>query len=315
MIPRLIVHGGAWNIPPEYEGDHLNGVRHAIAQVYPLLRDGCTALDAVEAAVQHLEDDPTFDAGRGAVLNADGEVELDAMIMDGATLRFGAVAALQNTLHPVHVARLIMERTEHNLLVGVGARRFAGEMGVPEVRADELVTQREWDYYEGARRDPAYSTRRSFQPEHESDANVAPHGTVGAVAVDRQGNLAAATSTGGTAMKLPGRVGDTPIIGAGTYADNSCGAASATGWGEYVMRVLLTRTACDLLRTLEAPEAAEMAVDVLRQRVAGLGGLILVDRGGRYGFAHSTSKMAFAYVDDCGQVVAGTRKGSQTAAG
>lgn len=311
MIARLIVHGGAWNIPPEYDEDHLAGVRKAIASAYPLLQRGGPALDAVEAAVDCLESNGAFDAGRGAVLNADGQVELDAAIMDGATLRFGAVAAIQHTLHPVHVARLVFERTGHNLLVGAGARRFATEQGIPWAELDELVTPRERAAFERARTDGAYSTRLAFEPgEGKSGLESSPRGTVGAVAMDLNGNLAAATSTGGTMMKLPGRVGDTPIIGAGTYADNECGAASATGWGEYAMRVLLTRTACDLARNLPAPEAARAAVDVLRTRVAGLGGLILIDRQGRYGFAHSTSKMAFAYVDDAAGIVAAMSSGS-----
>lgn len=305
MIPRLIVHGGAWNIPPEYDEDHLAGMRKAISSAFQLLQRGGSALDAVEAAVQYLESDGTFDAGRGAVLNADGEVELDAAIMDGATLRFGAVAAIQNTLHPVSVARLVFERTEHNLLVGMGARRFASEQGIPAADHGELVCPRERAFFERARADSGYSARASFEPgEGRSDCGGSPMGTVGAVAMDEHGNLAAATSTGGTAMKLPGRVGDTPIIGAGTYADNECGAASATGWGEYIMRVLLTRTACDYARQMPASEAARAAVDVLGRRVSGLGGLILIDRLGRYGFAHSTSKLAFAYVDESGEVVA-----------
>lgn len=311
MIPRLIVHGGAWNIPPQYDQDHLDGVRKAIACAYPLLTQGASALDAVQAAVECLEGDGTFDAGCGSVLNADGEVELDAAIMDGATLHFGAVAALRNVLHPIGVARLVMERTEHNLLVGEGARRFAVEQGVALAESDELIASREREYWERARQDKRYSARGSFQPEGASGpGEMSPTGTVGAVAMDQQGNLAAATSTGGTAMKRPGRVGDTPIIGAGTYADNECGAASATGWGEYIMRVLLTRTACDHMRTMPAPQAAKAAIEVLQQRVAGLGGLILIDRSGRYGFAHSTAKMAFAYVDEAGRVMAALRGGS-----
>jgi len=296
---RLIVHGGAWNIPDENDADHIQGVRSAVARVWPPLQQGMSALDAVEAAVGILEEDPTFDAGRGSFLNANGEIELDAIIMDGATLNLGAVAAIQNILHPVSVARLVMERTEHCLLVGAGAQAFARRMGVPELHPRELLTPRELAFYEEVKDDPGYKTRDLFEPT--------PMGTVGAVAMDQRGNLAVATSTGGTARKLPGRVGDSPLVGAGAYADNSCGAASATGWGEAIMQVLLSKTACDLLRNHPAMASAEMAVDLLYRRVKGRGGIILIDREGRYGWAHNTPKMAFAFVDDSNQVVARMR--------
>jgi beta-aspartyl-peptidase (threonine type) len=314
MRARLIVHGGAWNIPEEYEVDHLAGVRRAVAGVFPRLQDGASAIDAVEAAVQILEEDPTFNAGRGAVLNAVGEIELDAMIMDGATLNLGAVAALQNILHPVSVARLVMERTEHCLLVGTGAQHFAQEMGVSEVCAEELVTARELGSYQRTREDPAFHTLRPFQPRPQSGeaeagaASPHPLGTVGAVAMDNKGNLAAATSTGGTAGKLPGRVGDSPLAGAGTYADNACGAASATRWGEAVIRTVLSKTACDLMANHPAQFAAERAVERMHQRVRGLAGIILIDRLGRYGFAYSTPKMAFAYAESSGRVVVHIRR-------
>jgi beta-aspartyl-peptidase (threonine type) len=222
------------------------------------------------------------------------------MLMEGATLRYGAVAAVRNLLHPVSLARAVMERTEHCLLVGTGAEEFACSIGMPQVDPRELLTEREWDYYvQHVQSNRSYTARESFEP--------APMDTVGAVAMDQLGNLAAATSTGGTAGKLPGRVGDSPLIGAGAYADNSSGAASATGWGEYIMRVLLSKTACDLLLTLPAPQAARQAIRVLETRVQGLGGVILIDRHGNYGLAHNTPKMAFAYVDTRGQVVADIR--------
>ncbi len=292
----LIVHGGAWNIPEELEADHIEGVRQAVAEVFPRLSDGLPALDAVEAAVRVLEEDPTFDAGRGSCLNALGEIEMDAIIMDGSSLNLGAVAAIQNVLHPVTVARLVMERSEHCLLVGAGAQSFARKMGVRQLSARELLTPRELAFHAEIMSDPSFTTRKPFEPS--------PMGTVGAVAMDRWGNLAAATSTGGTARKLPGRVGDSPLVGAGAYADNLCGASSATGWGEAIMKVLLSKSACDLLRDHSAEEAAQMAVDLLQQRVQGLGGIILVDRLGNYGFAHNTDKMAFAYAHPSGKVVA-----------
>lgn len=296
MEARLIVHGGAWSIPEEQEEAHVSGTRLAVAQVFPELQKGLSALDAAEAAVRILEEDQTFDAGRGSCLNAAGEIELDAIIVDGATLNFGAVAAIQNVLHPVTVARMVMERTEHCLLVGNGAQLFARKMGVPELDARELLTERELAFFEQSRNGNNFSYADYFKSS--------PKGTVGAVAMDNLGHLAAATSTGGTPRKLPGRVGDSPIIGAGAYADNRSGAASATGWGEAILKVMLSRTACDLLLGHSAVEAAEMAVDLLARRVQGFGGIILVDRQGNYGFDHNTAKMAFAYALPSGEVVA-----------
>ncbi|MEY3051524.1 MAG: hypothetical protein RLY31_1309 [Bacteroidota bacterium] len=293
---RLIVHGGAWNIPTEYVQDHIRGVSAAVSAVFPQLQSGLSALDAVEAAVSILEEDPTFDAGRGAFLNECGEVELDAMIMDGRDLGVGAVAALQQVLHPVQVARRVMESTEHCLLVGKGAQAFAVRSGFTLVPEADLLTERERAYFEQIRRDQGYRTRHPFE--------ALPMDTVGAVAMDRFGNLAAATSTGGTARKLQGRVGDCPLPGAGAYADNALGAASATGWGESIMKVLLTKTACDRMGVSDADGAASFAISELARKVNGLGGIIAIDRQGRYGIAHNTPRMAYAYVSGQGDVTA-----------
>jgi len=287
--PRLIVHAGAWDIPADVEAEHTAAVRRAIDLVYPRLQAGMSALDAVEAAVCVLEEDPALNAGRGAVLNARGEIELDAMLMDGKALRVGAVAAVHNLLHPVSLARAIMERSEHCFLVGSGALEFARSVGLSEVDAQELLTEREIAYYRkhvlGKGRCTAAATFGGV-----------PADTVGAVAMDTEGHLAAATSTGGSPGKLPGRVGDSPLVGSGAYADDETGAASATGWGEYIMRVVLAKTACDLLANLGAQEAAHTAIAILKQRVHGLGGLIMIDRHGNYGYAHNTAKMALGYV-------------------
>lgn len=296
MKPAIIVHGGAWSIPEEFEKDHIQGVYQTISEVYPPLKNGMPALDAVEAAVQILEADPTFDAGRGAFLNAIGEIELDAIVMDGRTLDFGAVAAVQNILHPVSLARLVMERTEHTFLVGKGAQLFAQENGIPGLKPEALLTPRELEFYEAIKNDPEFYSHKPFEPK--------PNGTVGAVAIDVHGNLAAATSTGGTPRKHPGRVGDSPLVGAGAYADNQVGAASATGWGESIMKVLMSKTACDLLKLHCAERAAKLAVDQLHERVNGWGGIILIDRNGKYGFAHNTMKMAFAYAEPGGTIIA-----------
>jgi L-asparaginase / beta-aspartyl-peptidase len=290
--PKLIVHGGAWNIPAEQETAHLRGVRAALESVYPRLLDGLSALDAVEAAVNILEEDPTFDAGRGAFLNERGQIELDAIIMDGRDLSFGAVAALPNILHPVSVARQVMEQTEHCFLVGTGALSFARRAGFAELPPQALLTERELAFFNQIKDDPSFRSHHPFQAQ--------PSDTVGAVALDSAGNLAAATSTGGTPRKLAGRVGDSPIVGAGAYADNHVGAVSATGWGESIMKLLLSKTACDAFGRMEAQAAAEQSIRLLTERVAGLGGIIGITAQGEYAFAHNTPKMAFAYADGRG---------------
>ena len=297
MQPKLIVHGGAWNIPDEYDVAHINGVTAAISAIYPKLAGGLSALDAVEAAVNILEEDPTFDSGRGAFLNERGEVELDAMIMDGRTLDFGSVAALQNILHPVSVARKVMEETEHCMLVGEGALLFAKKMGFEELPPEALLTDRELDFFQKIKNKEAFKTHHPFEFQN------LPMDTVGAVAMDENGNIAAATSTGGTARKLVGRVGDSPICGAGAYADNELGGASATGWGESIMKILLSKTAVDLFGKRPAMEAARESIFILQKKVSGLGGIIGIDKNGQYALAHNTPKMAYAFWE--GKAVSG----------
>lgn len=297
MIPKLIVHGGAWNFPKETEDAHHDGVKRAVEQVYPLLLDGMSALDAVEKAVNILEEDPTYDAGRGAFLNEIGEIELDAMIMNGRDLSFGAVAAIQNFLHPVSIARKVMEKTEHCLLVGKGAQAFAQAEGFNVLAPEELLTGRELEFFEKIQNDPSFRTHHPFDLDKPSD-------TVGAVAMDEYGNLAAATSTGGTARKKVGRVGDSPIVGAGAYADNQLGAVSTTGWGESIMKVLLAKTLCDLFPQHTSMKAAAEAIHILEKRVSGLGGVIGINVSGDYAFAHNTPKMAFAYANGPEDVIA-----------
>lgn len=299
MQVKLIVHGGAWNIPQDAETAHLNGVHTAVKAVFPKLQQSCTALEAVEAAVNILEEDPTFDAGKGSFLNEKGEIELDAMIMDGQHLNFGAVAAIQNILHPVSVARLVMTKSEHCMLVGEGAQRFAAKMGIESLSPEKLLTDRELAFFKQIKDDPNFLTHHPFEWES--------HDTVGAVALDQFGNFAAATSTGGTARKLQGRVGDSPIVGAGAYADNQKGAASATGWGESIMKVLLTKTVCDFFPELDAMEAAGRSIQLLKDRVGGLGGIIGISASGQYAFAHNTPKMAFAYAKANGEIVSSIR--------
>jgi beta-aspartyl-peptidase (threonine type) len=296
MQPKLIVHGGAWNIPENLHEAHLAGCSEIIRQIYPELQKGMKALEAVEAAVCILEEDPIFDAGRGAFLNSEGEIELDAIICDGKTLNFGAVAAIKNVLHPVKAARLLMNHPEHCFMVGEGAQKFLRKMNFPEVAIEELLTTRELEFYREIKNDPRFKTRKPFEPK--------PNGTVGAVARDIYGDLAAATSTGGTPRKLPGRVGDSPVIGAGAYADNRKGAVSATGYGESILKVLLSKLTCDGFEQNSAMKAAQKAIQLLQDRVNGLGGVIGINSTGEYGFFHNTSYMAIAYYHQTKNIVA-----------
>lgn len=291
--PSLIVHGGAWDIPEVERDLCLNGCRNATQAGWAILQNGGSVLEAVEAAVHVLEDDPIFEAGIGSCLNADGDIEMDAIIMDGATLNTGAVAALRRTRYPITVARLVMERTQHTFLVGAGAEAFARAHGIPEFPQDNLITAHERERWRQAKESPT-ETHRDFS-----------HDTVGAVALDANGHLAVATSTGGTANKLPGRVGDSPLIGSGAYADDQSGAASATGWGESLMKIVISKTACDLIATgCTAQQAADAAIKRLAERVNGLGGLIVLDPQGNVGCAYNTPYMARAWVESDGKIVA-----------
>jgi beta-aspartyl-peptidase (threonine type) len=279
--PAIIIHGGAGDAPPTASvPESSQGLRAAALAAWSILVQGGSSLDAVETAVRLLEDDPEFNAGTGSCLTAAGDVELDASIMDGATLRCGAVAAVRDVRNPISLARLVMERTEHVLLVGPGASAFARSAGVPAHPNHLLITPRQRARWEERQ-------ARTAEPVHL--------GTVGAVARDRHGHLAAATSTGGTAMKLPGRVGDSALIGAGTYADDLLGAVSCTGQGERMIQLALARQAVELTHRLGAQKAARAAVALLGQRVAGRGGLITLGPRGDPGFALNTASMARAY--------------------
>ena len=293
MEPAIAVHGGAWGIPDNLVEAHLSGVSAGADAGYAVLESGGSALDAVEAAVVVLEDDPTFDAGKGAFLNKIGEVELDAIIMDGNGLRSGAVAAVRNIRNPVRLARAVMDRSKAALLVGNGANLFARAVGIQGCRTQDLLVGRELERWRRIKKKKKFLVREIF----DTIQNVSKRGTVGAVAIDRNGNLAAATSTGGVPHKLPGRVGDSPIIGAGAYADNLSGAVSATGWGEPILRVVLSKTACDFMRDGLGPRAAcSRALKIMKRRVDGLGGLIAIDRKGRVGHSFNTPRMARAFI-------------------
>lgn len=288
MKPSIIVHGGAWNIPDAMVEPNMKGCAKAVSSGYDLLERGGSSLDAVEQAVLVMEEDPSFNAGTGSVLNQAGEVEMDAVIMEGQRLATGAVAGLKHTRHPVSVARKVLEDNEVSFLVGEGALAFALAHGFEEVGNEQLLVGSELEDYREFLRTGKLKTRRHYSGT-EMD-------TVGACAVDREGHVACATSTGGTPRKLPGRVGDSPVVGSGAYADDMVGAASATGWGERIISVVLAKSALDRLEPTKDPMAAcRNGIQMLAERVDGYGGLIMVSRDGRVGYHHNSPRMAFAF--------------------
>ena len=286
--PVLVVHGGAWAIPDDMVEAHLKGVRSALAKGWQALTRGASALDAVEEAVVVLEDDETFDAGRGSFLNRDGRVQMDALIMDGATLRAGGVGCVEHIRNPVRAARKVLSDSPHVYFVAEGAEKFAKEHGIDLCKNEDLIIPREVERLKEYQASATEQNANLFAP-------TISHDTVGAVAVDAHGNIAAATSTGGTLNKAPGRLGDSSLIGCGCYADNESAAASTTGWGEPIMKLVLAKWAADRVRSGSVPEwVAKEAISHLEERVNGHGGIILLDAEGRYGIAHNTPRMAWA---------------------
>jgi len=287
--PVLVVHGGAWAIPDDMVDAHLNGVRNAVAAGWRALTRGGTALDAVEEAVVVMEDDETFDAGRGSFLNREGKVQLDAFIMEGSTLRGGGVGGVERIRNPIRAARKILSESPHVYFVAEGAERFAAEHGIALCENRDLVIPREVERLRAYQAQAAEEAPDLFAP-------TISHDTVGAVALDRDGNIAAATSTGGTLNKAPGRLGDSSLIGCGCYADNESAAASLTGWGEPIMKLVLAKWACDRVTAGNLPEwVSQEAMNYLKSRVNGHGGIILLDSKGRFGISHNTPRMAWAY--------------------
>lgn len=262
----------------------------ALQAGWNILNSGGHALDAIEASIVVLEDDPVFDAGYGSHLTLDGHVECDAIIMEAATLHAGAVAGLRHVKNPIHAARTVLEKCPHMMLISEGAERFAAEHGIALCNPDELVSPAEHEAWLRCSKD-------SHAAEHHRGHE---QGTVGAVALDQLGRLFAATSTGGTCCKLPGRVGDSPLIGSGCYADFETGGVSSTGYGEAIMRVVMAKTATDFLRPAGSNpmRAAQAAVQLLAKRGKGTGGLILLDKNGIPGFAFNTPRMAYGIVND-----------------
>lgn len=296
----LAIHGGAGTLPRERMTQEREAAYHAaLGRVLEagegVLREGGAALDAVEAAVCSLEDEPLFNAGRGAVYTTDGEQEMDAAVMEGGERRAGAIAGICGPRNPVRLARAVMERTEHVLLIGEGALRLAREADLPMEEADYFFTQERWD-----------SLQKTLEMMREGRADDDParkHGTVGAVARDRSGGLAAATSTGGMTAKLPGRVGDTPIPGAGTFADDATCAISATGHGEIFMRWCAGHEIDARMRLAgqSLEEAADHVVQKILGRFEGSGGLIAVGADGSISMPFNSEGMYRGSVREGGE--------------
>ncbi|XP_054677732.1 isoaspartyl peptidase/L-asparaginase isoform X2 [Grus americana] len=272
MKPVIVVHGGAGRIFKEREEGSRAGVVRAALRGYGILKQGGSALDAVEEAVRSMEDDPHFNAGCGSVLNEKGEVEMDAIIMDGKNLDSGAVSAVKNIANPIKLARLVMEKTKHMLLTDHGAHLFAQAMGIPETPGEKLITERSRERW-----------KKNLEPDSNPQEFQKDLGTVGAVAIDREGNVACATSTGGLSNKLIGRVGDTACI----------------GHGESIMKVVLARLILYHMEQGMSPEmAADTALEYMKTRVGGLGGVIVVNNSGEWAARFSTKQMSWATVKD-----------------
>lgn len=285
MKPTIMAHGGAWEWGDALDSGKKVGIEQALACGYAVLRNGGTAVDAVESTVISLEDNPAFDAGFGGYLNEDGVVQLDALIVDGAQTDFGAVAGATTVKNPISLARRVLEDTDQCFFVGAGADSVSSRLGLEPVANEELVSPKMRAYYEAARTD-------------------GPNDTVGAIAIDRDGNVASATSTSGTPRKPAGRVGDSPILGAGGYAQNGVGAAGATGQGEQIMRLMLSKVACDALAGgATAAEAASIAAGKFGEKFQNsMSGIIVIDSNGGIGSAQTAPKMAFGWISSDGNI-------------
>ena len=292
--PTLLIHGGAWAMPDDEIDAHQRGIANALDAGYAILQRGGSSLDAVEAAIVVMEDDETFDAGRGSFLTRDGRVQLDALLMNGENLRTGGVACVERLRNPIRAARLVLDQSPHVYFVGTGAERFATRHGMTLCENMELVIPREQKRLFAAQLAEAEGQPdTTFSGEAIADPQLS-HDTVGAVALDINGNLAAGTSTGGTLNKAPGRVGDSSLIGCGCYADNLSAAVSLTGWGEPIMKLVLGKWAVDRVEAGWTPQqAATGAIEYLYRRLGGHGGVILLGPDGSIGLAHNTPRMAW----------------------
>ncbi|HEY0756988.1 MAG TPA: isoaspartyl peptidase/L-asparaginase [Ktedonobacteraceae bacterium] len=302
MPISIVVHGGAGDLSSERQADASQGCQEAALIGWHVLQSGGSALDAVEAAVRALEDNPAFNAGTGSCLTAEGHIELDAGMMDGRTLDVGAVAGVQLLKNPISLARELLT-SPHVLLVGRGAEQFANEQGIARCTFADLLTERQYQLWKKYLADHALTPDSEPQFIRREIASLTArdeqkHGTVGAVAVDSTGALAAGTSTGGLHNKYPGRIGDSPLIGGGFYADEEA-AISCTGHGEDFARLLIAKRAADYVaQSSNAQQAATAAIAFLASKATGTGGLIVVDRHGNIGYAQNSQNMAYAYMTE-----------------
>jgi beta-aspartyl-peptidase (threonine type) len=311
--PRLgfIIHGGAGvitkgSLTPEREKEYRTKLEEAVLAGYKALQAGKSGLDAVEIAIRILEDSPLFNAGKGAVFTNEGKNELDASIMNGKTLAAGAVAGLRHVKNPITLARAVMEKSPHVMMIADGAEKFAKEQGIELVDEKYFWTQPRWDSLQKIlqeEKDKAAKPKGTSQSLAEMPANK--FGTVGAVALDKDGNLAAGTSTGGMTNKKYGRVGDAPIIGAGTYANNESCAVSATGWGEFFIRIGVARDICALMeyRAMPIQPAADLVIKQKLQKLGGDGGIIGLDKFGNIAISFNSEGMYRAYINSAGKPV------------
>jgi beta-aspartyl-peptidase (threonine type) len=297
--PVIVVHGGAGTWQPERSQPGLEGVKRAAKRGFEILEKGGSAVDSVMEAVMVMEDDGAFNAGYGSSLNIEKGVEMEASIMDGKTLQAGAAGLLKDIKNPVHLARIVMEKTDHIFVVGEGAEKLAR---IFNLERRNPKTELRLKYYEEQKKalfDGKFELPRlvSLVKAHPELFNLE---TVGAVVLDNDGNVAAATSTGGFPLKIPGRIGDSPLIGCGTYADNNVGACSATGVGEIAIRLVLAKTVCSYIENGKtAQEAVELAIKLVNKRIsAGYNhmGLISVDSQGGVGAAHNSPNLCWAYI-------------------
>ena len=310
----IVIHGGAGTISrkdmtPVQDKAYRAALKQALEAGYAVLKQGGKSLDAVQAAIRVMEDDPLFNAGKGAVFDHEGKNELDAAIMDGSTLKAGAVAAVQHIKNPIDLARLVMDKTPHVLLIGAGAEEFAKSQGMALVPQSYFFTQHRWDELQKALKQEQAGKGGSGKEDYPGSSGHG-YGTVGAVAVDRDGDVAAGTSTGGTTAKQWGRVGDSPLIGAGTYASNAACAVSATGAGEFFIRLGVAKEICALVqhKGLSLQAACDQVVQTELAGIGGDGGVIAVAPDGAMAWSFNTSGMYRARISDREPLVVGIYK-------
>lgn len=315
--PRLgfVLHGGAGvirrgDLSPEKEKEYRLKLEEAVLAGFKALQDGKPGLDAIEIAIKILEDSPLFNAGKGAVFTADGKNELDAAVMDGKTLNAGAVAGLRHVKNPIVLARAVMEKSEHVMMIGDGAETFAKEMNIELVDEKYFWTQNRWDSLQKIIKQEREKAEAAKNGTKVSGVDLrkepeSKFGTVGAVALDKNGNLAAGTSTGGMTYKKYGRVGDVPIIGAGTYANNETCAVSATGWGEFFIRIGVAKEISSMMeyRALPVQQAADAVIHKKLQNMGGDGGIVAIDKFGNIAISFNSEGMYRAYINSEGKPI------------